>query len=155
MNNKESDIKIRVCDFGNLYDAMLRCAHGVKWKDSVAGYLKNGLANCLYLHEELMQDKYILSKYIIFYIYDPKLRKIVSTRFNDRVFQRSLCDNYLTEQITRSFIYDNGACQIGKGTTFSRSRQKDICKNFSGNTDSTDMYISLTSQISLGARNIT
>lgn len=130
MNTKESDIKIKVCDFGNLYGAMQDCANGVRWKDSVAGYVKNGLSNCFYLHEELMRGTYTVSKYIIFYIYDPKLRKIVSTRFKDRVFQRSLCDNYLTKQTTRSFIYDNGACQHGKGTTFSRGRLKRHMQKF-------------------------
>ena len=40
----------------------------------------------------------------------------------DRVFQRSLTDNYLYEKVTKSFIYDNGACQVGKGTDFSRNR---------------------------------
>jgi hypothetical protein len=40
----------------------------------------------------------------------------VSTKFNDRVFQRSLCDNYAYEAIVKSFIYDNCACQTGKGT---------------------------------------
>lgn len=126
----EFTVKERVCDFGNLYAAMNKCSHGVMWKDSVASYVNNGLANCLSLRKQLLNDKYDISKYTIFYIYDPKLRRIVSTHFRDRVFQRSLCDNYLTEQVTRSFIYDNGACQVGKGTKFTRDRLKRHLQKF-------------------------
>lgn len=120
----ESRIKEKVCDFGNLYNALWKCKRNVGWKDSVAGYVKNGLVNCLSLREQLMNGTYEISKYTMFKVYEPKERDIVSTRIKDRVFQRSLCDNYLTEEITRSFIYDNCACQEGKGTKFARDRLK-------------------------------
>lgn len=121
MNN---DVKQTVCAFENLYGAMLKCKRGIMWKDSAAGYIKNGLVNCCLLQDELLSGKYTIGKYTIFTITEPKRRVIVSTRIKDRVFQRSLCDNYLTENITKSFIYDNAACQIGKGTDFARNRLK-------------------------------
>ena len=96
MSNKSS-VKESVCDFGNLYAALWVCKRNVGWKDSVAGYVKNGLVNCLALKEQLMKGTYELSKYTMFKVYEPKERDIVSTRIKDRVFQRSLCDNYLTE----------------------------------------------------------
>ena len=92
------------------------------WKDSVAGFYKNGLVNCYQLERDLMNNTYKLQKYIIFNVYEPKKREIVSTRIRDRVFQRSLCDNYFEEQMQKSFIYDNCACQKGKGTSFARKR---------------------------------
>lgn len=120
--NNAPDIRSTVCDFKNLYDAMNVCKSGVMWKDSVAGWVKNGIINCAKLEEQLNTGTYKIDEYSKFTIYEPKKRDIVSTRFKDRVFQRSLCDNYLTEQITKSFIYDNGACLAGKGTEFARSR---------------------------------
>lgn len=117
-----SDIKNLVCDFDNLYVAMNRCKKGVIWKDSVAGWVKNSIRNCRKLEESLFCGKYKIDSYTVFVIYEPKRRVIVSTRFKDRVFQRSLCDNYLTKEISRHFIYDNGACLKGKGTDFSRKR---------------------------------
>lgn len=63
---------------------------------------------------------YELSKYTMFKVYEPKERDIVSTRIKDRVFQRSLCDNYLTEEITRSFIYDNCAKVLNSHGTGSK-----------------------------------
>lgn len=122
--NDESKIKETVCEFGNLYKALQKCKRNVGWKDSVAGYVKNGLMNCATLHNQLMDGTYDINKYTIFYVHEPKERKIVSTRIKDRVFQRSLCDNYLTAEVSKSFIYDNCACQEGKGTKFARDRLK-------------------------------
>lgn len=119
-----NDLKEIVCSFDNLYAAMLKCKRGIMWKDSAAGFVKNGLVNCCILKDELLSGKYKLGKYTVFTITEPKKRVIVSTRIKDRVFQRSLCDNYLTEHVTRSFIYDNAACQSGKGTDFARNRLK-------------------------------
>lgn len=92
------------------------------WKDSVAGYLKNGLINIHNLRRRLLDDTYEIDKYSVFLIREPKTREIVSSRMKDRVFQASLSDNYLYDEITNSFIYDNHACQIDKGTSRARSR---------------------------------
>lgn len=124
MNNKNPEIKDLVCDFENLYKALYKCKHNVLWKDSVAGFVKNGLVNCYKLKQQLNNDTYEIDPYTIFKVYEPKERIIVSTRIKDRVFQRSLCDNYLYPTVSKSFIYDNCACQIGKGTEFARDRLK-------------------------------
>lgn len=118
------DIKEKVCSFRNLYKAMHKCKRNVMWKDSVAGYVKNGLVNCYKLRQALLDGTYKIDKYSLFTIYEPKKREIVSTRMNDRVFQRSLSDNYLYDAVTNSFIYDNCACQTGKGTSQARDRLK-------------------------------
>lgn len=112
------------CSFENLYKAMQLCKRNVLWKDSVAGFVKNGIKNCYELHNELMNDTYKISSYSIFVVYDKKTRTVVSTRMRDRVFQRSLCDNYLYHELTKGFIYDNCACLSGKGTDFARNRLK-------------------------------
>lgn len=92
------------------------------WKDSVAGYVRNGLVNCYNLSGQLMSDTYKIDNYSYFTIHEPKTRDIVSTRMKDRVFQRSLCDNYLYHEMTKGLIYDNVACQKGKGTLFAMNR---------------------------------
>lgn len=122
MDINDMTVKERVCSFENLFKAMHICKRDVLWKDSTAGFVKNGLVNCMKLHDALMNDKYEIDKYTIFYVHEPKERRIVSTRIKDRTFQRSLCDNYLTDEVSRHFIYDNCACQKGKGTMFARNR---------------------------------
>lgn len=121
MDNRVKEI---VCSYENLYKAMQKCRNNVGWKDSVINFTNEGITNCAKLREQLLNDKYKILQYSIFYVYEPKKRKIVSTRFKDRVFQRSLCDNYFTQKISKSFIYDNCACQINKGTKFARDRLK-------------------------------
>lgn len=115
-------IKTEVCSFKELYKAMNKCKQNVMWKASISGYVKNGLSNCYNLHNQLMSETYKIDKYSHFVITEPKRREIVSTRMKDRVFQRSLCDNYIYEEMTRGLIYDNPACQIGAGTDFARRR---------------------------------
>ena len=123
-------VKEEVCRYENLYSAMLKCKRNVLWKDSVAGFTMNGLVNCYKLRSELLNGTYKICDYSVFTIKEPKERVIVSTRFRDRVVQRSLCDNYLTEAMSRPFIYDNCACQVGKGTHFARNRLKHHLRDF-------------------------
>ena len=119
----DKNVKEIVCSFGNLYKAMRKCKQNVIWKDSVAGFVVvNGLVNIYKLKQLHENGKYKLDGYTIFKVYEPKERTIVSTRIKDRVFQRSLCDNYLTEQVSKGFIYDSGACLPDKGTEFARKR---------------------------------
>lgn len=120
-----SDIGKEICTFRNLYDAMRLCKRGVIWKDSVAGYVANGLVRIHRLKKSLENEKYDISPYTEFKVYEPKERDILSTKFKDRVFQRSFVDNYFYDEMTRSFIYDNGACQKGRGTE--RTRKRLIC----------------------------
>ena len=102
----DKNVKEIVCSFGNLYKAMRKCKQNVIWKDSVAGFVVvNGLVNIYKLKQLHENGKYKLDGYTIFKVYEPKERTIVSTRIKDRVFQRSLCDNYLTEQVSKGFIY--------------------------------------------------
>lgn len=52
----------------------------------------------------------------------PKVRPCSSTHIRDRIVQRSLNDNVIYPEMTRSFIWDNMACQKGKGTTKAMDR---------------------------------
>lgn len=101
---------------------MWDCSHNVKWKDSVAGYLIHGLANTYKLKKRLEDGTYKISEYTKFTVHEPKERKIESSRFVDRQFQRSLTEHYAYDAITKSFIYDSHACQIEKGTDTARDR---------------------------------
>lgn len=108
--------------FKELHKAAIECARGVRWKESVQDYLRNILLRTLTLCRDLESDRYKIQPYVRFTIYAPKKREIVSTRLRDRVVQRAMCNNGLYEELTRSFIYDNCACLVGKGTHFAQKR---------------------------------
>lgn len=123
-NMEKENIKEKVCNFRNLYKALRISKKGVIWKDSIAKYVLNGLINCHRLIELVYSGEYGILPYTKFIIHCPKTRKIESTRIRDRVFQRSLCDNYLYHEITKDFIVDNCSSQKKKGTDFARNRLK-------------------------------
>lgn len=103
---------------------MNKCRRGVMWKDSVAHYVLNGAEETHRLCQQLHDGTYKARDVKTFTVTSPKRREIVSISFRDRVYQRSLNDNALYPMMTRSFIYDNAACQKGKGTDFARRRLK-------------------------------
>lgn len=113
-----------VISFEELYKALKKSCNNVRWKDSVNLYEWNGMKNTYKLLKDLENDKYKIQGYQHFKIYEPKERDIVATRIRDRQFQRSLCDNILSPEITKSFIRDNCACQQGKGVDDALNRLK-------------------------------
>lgn len=113
-----------VRDYEMLDISMRKCKKGVIWKDSVAHYCLNNIEENLRLEKQLKSGIYKSRPPYKFKITYPKPRDIVSISFRDRVYQRSINDNVLYPTMVKSFIYDNCACQIGKGTDFARDRLK-------------------------------
>jgi len=120
MNN--SIIEFKVCNFSSLKNSAKKCKRNVMWKKTVSKFILNINENCYKLEQSCNAHRYRLSKYHAFKVYEPKERIVTSMKFKDRVFQRSYCDNYFYNAMTKSFIYDNSACQLGKGTEFARKR---------------------------------
>lgn len=113
-----------VIGYEALWESARKCELGVKWKGSVASFHLNASEQVGKLCRELHDGTYKPRKTTTFEVTSPKRRTITSTPFRDRVYQRSLNDNVLYPCVTRSLIYDNAACQSGKGTDFARARLK-------------------------------
>ena len=101
---------------------MRNCTKTVGWKPSVINFTLHAFPRLCELQKELFSGKYKISDYIKFTILEPKERKVVSTRFRDRVIQKSISDNYFYPMVTKSFIYDNGACLKDRGCEYIRDR---------------------------------
>lgn len=113
-----------------LYVSMNKCRKGVLWKDSVASFYLNGIERCINLSRQLQDGTYKASPPVCFKITSPKPREIASVTFRDRVYQRSLNDNVVYPTMSKSFIYDNFACQKGKGTDAARNRLKQFLRKY-------------------------
>lgn len=122
--------KEEIIDFEQLYESMMKCKRGVMWKISPSHYVLNGLEETLKLEEELKSGVYKTRKPKPIKITHPKPRDGLCISFRDRVYQRSLNDNALYPKITNTFIYDNIACQKGKGTDLARERAKEFLRKF-------------------------
>ena len=112
MNNFQESV-----EFDALYNSMWKCRCGKLWKASVARYVLHGIEETLKLEEEINSGQYKPRKPHTFTLTYPKVRPCSSTHIRDRIVQRSLNDNVIYPAMTRSFIWDNMACQKGKGTT--------------------------------------
>ena len=130
MNTETSNTIDHVIGFDPLYDSMRKCRKGVMWKDSVASFCMNGIERTMKLSEELRDGTYKARPTVRFTITSPKPREIASITFQDRVFQRSLNDNAVYPTMSNSFIYDNFACQKGKGTDAARNRLAEFLRKY-------------------------
>ena len=142
--NVEKEILITLPEwltYEKLYFAAKKCFRNVRWKSSVTKYEINLLINIQKLLDAFMSDTYTISKYSEFVVYEPKLRKITATRLADRIPQRCFCDNYFYDVITKSFIYDNCACQVGKGTLFATNRLKHFYRDYWNKNRTNDGWI--------------
>lgn len=119
-----------IIGYDALYRSMLKCKKGVLWKDSTASFYLNGIERVIRLSDDLRDGTYKSRPTVHFRITSPKPREIASITFRDRVYQRSLNDNVVYPTMSRSFIYDNFACQKGKGTDAARERLKVFLRKY-------------------------
>lgn len=119
-----------MCEFDVLYEAYKAARRGKRSKYSEAQYEANALQLTERLSYILRSGKYRPSKFEVFYVREPKLRLVQAPAFVDKVVQHALVDNILYEAITHSFIQDNYASQIGKGTHYGLSRLKEAMLSY-------------------------
>lgn len=108
--------------FEALYDSMWKCKCGKIKKASVARFVTHGIDETFKLADELRDGVYKPRKPKTFQLTYPKVRPCSSIHIRDRIVQRSLNDNVIYPQMTKNFIWDNMACQKGKGTTRAMDR---------------------------------
>lgn len=119
-----------IIGFDALYNSMQKCKNGVLWKDSAAAFWLRGVERTDSLSQSLKNGAYKAAPPKHFKITNPKPRDIASICFRDRVYQRSLNDNLVYPYMTNGFIYDNFACQKGKGTDPARERLKEFLRKY-------------------------
>lgn len=119
-----------IIGYDALFESMDKCKNGVSWKDSVASFTLNAAERIMRMEDELKGGTYKMRPPVEFVVTSPKRREISSVCFKDRVYQRSINDKELYPAMTKSFIYDNWACQKGKGTDRARKRLKEFMQGF-------------------------
>ena len=122
--------KEEIIGFDALYNSMMKCKNGVRWKGTTGFYLHHWPTEVARLEDALKSGKYKQRPAKFFNITDPKPREIMSIHFRDRVYQRSLNDVALYPQASKRFIPDNFACQKGKGTDAARDRLKEYLQKY-------------------------
>lgn len=118
----------KVYDFESLYRAYMKARKGKRWKGAAAKFEVNLLEALNLLSEQLKSKTYRLSPYNTFKVYEPKERLVMSNSYKDKVVQHALCDNVLQPRVEPSFIKDNYASQVGKGTHFGLDRLEEFMR---------------------------
>ena len=112
-----------IFSYEHLVTSAYLCLRGVRWKTSVKNFAFQLHLKCDQLHDELITLVFVIKTKTIFIIYERgKLRKINSIHIRERVVQKCVCRYCLNPILGRTIIYDNGASQKNKGTTFAIKR---------------------------------
>ena len=120
-----------VISYSSLYKAAWEASKGVKWKASVQKYLLNIFPNIYKTRKALLEGKDVRKGFIEFNISERgKQRHIKSVHFQERVVQKSLCQNALYPVLTYNLIMDNGASQKGKGMHFASKRLENFLRRY-------------------------
>ncbi len=69
----------------------------------------------MWLYEKLKNKTYKHGGYTVFYITEPKVRKIEKSRYIDRIVHRWVVDNFLVPYFVPTFINTTYACLKGRG----------------------------------------
>ncbi len=120
----------KIWNFESLYRAYRKARRGKRWKQAAAKFEVNLLEALNLLSAQLQSKTYRLSPYHSFYVYEPKKRLVMSNAYKDKVVQHALCDEVLEPSITPSFIKDNYASQVGKGTHYGLDRLEEFMRRY-------------------------
>ena len=112
----------KICDFQNLYKAHTVARKGKRHKGEVIRFELNLAHNLTTMREQLLNKTYRMKGYYHFIIHEPKKRDIFAAYYSDRLLLHCISDEVLVPLLERRLIYDNAACQVGKGTHFAIDR---------------------------------
>jgi RNA-directed DNA polymerase len=126
---RQGDLFSKVVTFENLLSAAKTAMSGKKSKNSVISFNFN-LENELILLKQQLEDKtYRPGPYSIFEVKEPKVRKICSSDFRDRVVHHAVC-NMMEPFFEKRSILDSYACRVGKGSHLAVSRCQEFSRKF-------------------------
>lgn len=101
--------------YDNLMKAHILSRKGKGYREEVILFNLKQEEYIKWLYEKLKNGTYKHGRYTIFYVTEPKLRKIEKSRYIDRIVHRFVVDNFLKEYFEKSFIYHTYACIKNKG----------------------------------------
>lgn len=88
-----------------------KCKKNVSRKNYVMQFYITRVSSCTRLRDEIIKGEYKLRKGKKVRIYRPKRREAIAPWYRDRVWQQSMIDNGIYNDLTRGFIPNNYACQ--------------------------------------------
>jgi retron-type reverse transcriptase len=125
-----SELFEEITSFENMLLAAKKAFRGKRGKRSVYPFYFHLETELIDLQEKLIAGTYRPDPFREFEIREPKIRKICSSSFRDRVVHHSIC-NVLEPIFERKLIYDTYACRKEKGTHVALKRAKTFSGRYS------------------------
>lgn len=126
---RQSNLYARIITFENLLLAAKKSMRGKKAKNSVRTFNFNLENELILLCQQLCDKTYQPRPYSQFEVLEPKVRKICSSDFRDRVIHHAIC-NIIEPIFERRSIKDSYACRVGKGSHQAVSRCQEFSKKY-------------------------
>lgn len=101
--------------YENLFKAHLLARRGKNFREEIIKFNLKQEEYIMYLYEQLKNKTYKHGGYTVFYVTEPKLRKIERSRYLDRIVHTFYVENFLKPYFLPQFIPTSYACIQGKG----------------------------------------
>lgn len=105
----------RFATFPKLLRCFYRAARAKLDRESVLKFYCDLEANLFEMRDQLLEERYRWGEYRVFWVKDPKLRRIESAPFRDRIVHHAIHEIF--EPLFDPGFYDHSyACRTGRGT---------------------------------------
>ena len=101
--------------YERLMEAHIKSRKGKGYRKEIINFNLKQEEYIMYLLENLKEKTYKHGGYQVFYIKEPKVRKIEKSRYIDRVVHRWVVDNFLEPAFVTQFLNTSYACLKNKG----------------------------------------
>ena len=105
----------KALSLNELCKAAKQCRRGVSNKAGPVDFNIHRISACKRLKDDIENGRYKIRPGTKVIVYRPKRRIATAPWFRDRTWQRSMCNNGVYDDLVKSFIRENIACQKGKG----------------------------------------
>lgn len=115
MSKKINNIFDKALTYENLFLAYKKARRGKRYSKNVIQFSFNYESYLKYILDNLSNGKYKFFGYNLFYVYEPKKRRILAAKFIDRVVHTWYVESFLLPYFAPQFINTSYACIVGKG----------------------------------------
>ena len=105
----------KVLSYESLMEAHKKSRKGKGYRNEIIKFNLKQEEYIMWLYNELKSGTYKHGGYKVFYVTEPKLRKIEKSRYIDRIVHRWLVDNFLEPAYVPTFINTSFACLKDRG----------------------------------------
>ena len=105
----------KVLSYESLMEAHKKSRKGKGYRNEIIYFNLKQEEYIMWLYNELKNMTYKHGGYQVFYVTEPKLRKIEKSRYIDRIVHRWIVDNFLAPYFVPTFINTSFACLKNKG----------------------------------------